>query len=138
MRRFVRLDPLDDLTIQKRNLLVQPMERVDQDLEDRAGDLRERLVRVLDSLHQLRHMSRPLGDDQAELGQMPAQRIDDLGPLPHQEIARPEHESGGLGLRAFGSHEAHGRALGGLANRLGISGIVLVAFHERLDVSRRD
>ena len=44
MRRFVRLGPLDDLTIQKRNLLVQPMKRVDQDLEDRSGDLRERLV----------------------------------------------------------------------------------------------
>jgi hypothetical protein len=40
MRRFVRLRPLDDLTIQKRNLLVQPMKRVDQDLEDRSGDLR--------------------------------------------------------------------------------------------------
>ena len=40
MRRFVRLRPLDDLTIQIRNLLVQPMKRVDQDLEDWSGDLR--------------------------------------------------------------------------------------------------
>ena len=51
MRRFVRLDPLDHLTIQTRKLLVQPMKRGDQDLEDRSGDLRERLVWVLDSLH---------------------------------------------------------------------------------------
>jgi hypothetical protein len=50
MRRFVRPGPLDDLTIQKRNLLVQPMKRVDQDLEDRSGDLRERLIRVHNSL----------------------------------------------------------------------------------------
>jgi hypothetical protein len=69
---------------------------------------------------------------------MPAQGIDDLGPLPHQEIARPEHESCGLGLLAFGSHEAHGRALGGLADRLGIGGIVLLPLDERLDVRRRD
>src|SRR3954447_7975634 len=45
MRRFIRLRPLDDLTIQKRNLLVEPMKRVDQDLEDGSGDLWERLVR---------------------------------------------------------------------------------------------
>src|SRR3954469_20675971 len=73
-----------------------------------------------------------------EPAQMPAQRIDDLGPLPHQEIAGPEHESCGLGLLAFGSHKAHGRALGGLADRLGIRGIVLLPLDERLDVRRRD
>src|SRR5215211_2254338 len=112
--------PLDDLTIQIRNLLVQLMKRVDQDLEDRSGDLRERLVRVLDRLHQLGDMSWSFGHHDAELGQMPAQGIDDLGPLPHQEVARPEDESCSLGLLAFGSHKAHGRALGGLADRLGI------------------
>src|SRR3954463_3792230 len=61
-----------------------------------------------------------------------------LGPLPYQEIARPEYESGGLGLLAFGSHKAHGRALGGLADRLGICGIVLLPLDERLDVCRRE
>jgi len=69
---------------------------------------------------------------------MPAQGIDGLGPLPHQEIACPEHQSGSLGLLALGSDKAHGRALGRLADRLGISGIVLLALHERLDVSRWD
>src|SRR4051795_10963940 len=100
------------------------MKRVDQDPEDWSGDLRERLPPGLDSLHQLRDMSGSFGHDKAELGQMPAQGIDDLGPLPHQEIAGPEYKSGSLGLLAFGSHEAHGRALGGLADRLGICGIV--------------
>src|SRR4051812_33828475 len=83
-------------------------------------------------------MSWFFGPDKAELEEMPAQGIDNLGPLPHQEIARPEHESGGLGLLAFGSHEAHGRALGGLADRLGIRGIVLLPLDEWLDVRRRD
>src|SRR3982750_95348 len=44
----------------------------------------------------------------------------------------------GLGLLAFGSHKAHGRALGGLADRLGICGIVLLPLDEWLDVRRRD
>src|SRR4028118_952532 len=69
---------------------------------------------------------------------MPAQSIDGLGPLPHQQITCPEYESGGLGLLTLGSHKAHGRALSRLADRLGISGIVLLALHERLHVSRRD
>ena len=56
----------------------------------------------------------------------------------HQEIARPEHESGRLGLLALGHHEAHGRALGCLADRLGIGGIVLLPLDEGLHVSRRD
>src|SRR4051794_37419199 len=54
------------------------------------------------------------------------------------EIARPEYESCGLGLLAFGSHKAHGRALSGLTDRLGICGIVLLPLDERLDVRRRD
>jgi hypothetical protein len=118
MRRFVRLGPLDDLTVQKRDLRVQPMKRVDQDLEDRSGDLRERLVRVHNSLHQLGDMSWSFGHDKAELGQMPAQGIDDLGPLPHQEIARPEYESCGLGLLAFGACSLLGATTLGATTRM--------------------
>jgi hypothetical protein len=77
-------------------------------------------------------MGRSLGHHDPELGQMTSQSIDDLGPLPHQEIPRPEHESGGLGLLAFGRHEAQGRTLSGLADRLRIGGIVLLALDEGL------
>jgi hypothetical protein len=83
-------------------------------------------------------MGRSLGHHDPELGQMTSQSIDDLGPLPHQEIPRPEHESGGLGLLAFGRHEAHGRALGRFTDRLRIGGIVLLALDEGLHVSRWD
>jgi hypothetical protein len=76
------------------------MQRLAQHLEDRSGDLRDGLLRIRDSPHEMRNMSRAFGYDQAELGQMTAQGIDDLGSLPHQEIARPEHESGGLCLLA--------------------------------------
>jgi hypothetical protein len=63
---------------------------------------------------------------------MAAQRIDDLGSLPDQEITRPEHEGGGLSLLALGHHEAHGRALGCLADRFRIRRIVLLAFDKGL------
>ena len=110
----------------------KPMERLDQHLQDRSGELRDRLGPILDSLHEVRNVSRPFGPDEPELRQMPAQGIDDLGPLPHQEIARPEHDSCGLGLLALGRHEAHGRALGRLADGLRIRRIVLLPLDEGL------
>jgi hypothetical protein len=63
---------------------------------------------------------------------MAAQGIDDLGPLLHETIARPEHEPGGLRRLALGHHKAHGRALGRLADRLGIGGIVFLPLEVRL------
>ena len=78
------------------------MERLDQHLENRPGDLRNGLIRILDSPQEVRNVSRTFGHDEPELRQVPAQRIDDLGPLPDQEIPGPEHESRGLGLLALG------------------------------------
>jgi hypothetical protein len=108
------------------------MKRLDQHLEDRSGELRDRLLRVLDSLHKLRNTSRPSGRHDAELGQMSAQGVHDLGSLPDQEIPGPKHESGGSGLLALGNRKAHGRAPRRLTDRLGISGIVPLALNEGL------
>jgi hypothetical protein len=69
---------------------------------DQHRDLRNGLVRILDSPHEVEDMSRTFGCDQAELGQVASERIDDLGSLLHQEVTGPEHESGGLGLLALG------------------------------------
>ena len=96
------------------------------------ASLRDWFCLILDSLHKLRNVSRPFGHDDAELGQMAAQGIDDLGPLPHQQIAGPEYDRCGLGLLALGRHEAHGRALGRLADRLRIGRIVLLPLDEGL------
>jgi hypothetical protein len=43
-----------------------------------------------------------------------------------------------LSFLALGSHEAHGRALSRLADRLGTARVVLLALNERLHVSGRD
>src|SRR3954453_7689599 len=63
-----------------------------------------------------------LGRDQAILGQMTADGVDDLRALPDQQVAGPEHD---------------GRCLLGLALGFGIRSIVLLPLDERLDVSRR-
>ena len=56
----------------------------------------------------------------------------------HQQVPRAEHDGCGLLVRALEGHKAHGRALGGLADRLGIRHVVLLSLDERLHVSRRD
>jgi hypothetical protein len=122
--------------IQTRNLLVQSTEHLVQHLEDRSGDLRDRLCGILDRLHELRNISWPSCDHEAELAQVASERIDDLGSLPHQKIARPEDESGGLCLPTFGHYEAHGRALGCLADCFRIRRIILLALDEGLHVGR--
>src|SRR3954451_13180885 len=63
---------------------------------------------------------------------------DGLGALANQQVPRAEHDGGGLLVRALEGHEAHGRALGGLADRLGIRHVVLLPLDEGLHVRRRD
>jgi hypothetical protein len=67
---------------------------------------------------------------------MPTQRVDDLGALTNEEIARPEYYSCRLLRLALHGHEPHGRSLGGFADCLGIGHIVLLAFDERLHIGR--
>ncbi len=69
---------------------------------------------------------------------MTAQGVDDLGALADQQIARPEDHGRGLLRLALHGDEPHGRALGGLADRLGIGHVVLLPLDERLHVGRRD
>jgi hypothetical protein len=61
-----------------------------------------------------------LRNDDAEFGQMSPQGVDDLRSLAHQEIARAEDDSGSLRLFALHGDKSHSRALGCLADRLGI------------------
>ena len=52
-------------------------------------------------------------------------------------MPRPMQSQAGLLLRRFNRHEAHSGPLHGLANRFGISRVVLLAFDIRLHVDRR-
>ncbi len=83
-------------------------------------------------------MDRPFSSDHPELGQVTAERIDGLRALAHQQVPRAEHDGCGLLVRALEGHKAHGRAPGGLADRLSIGHVVLVPLDKGLDVSGRD
>ena len=62
-----------------------------------------------------------------KLSQMRPQGIDQLGSLPHQKIARPMQHQTALLLCRFDLYKTHGRASHRLTDRLGVSGIILVA-----------
>ena len=111
---------------------------------------------VPDGGDQLHDMARALGRDDAELGQMAPQRVDqpcratrpgslrertigaaDRGPLTHQQITGAMDGQRRLLLLRLDRHKAHRRAGHRLADRRGIGRIVLVALEIGLDVLRR-
>ena len=74
----------------------------------------------LDQGAQAADMRRTARHDDAMFGKVSAQRVDRLGPLPDEQVSRPERHCRrllGLGLRR---HEPHRRAGRRLRNGLGI------------------
>src|SRR5262245_26922279 len=72
-----------------------------------------------------------------EFSQMRPQRIDYLGPLPQQKIARPVLHQPALLLGRLRPHKSHRRPANRLADRLGVRCVVLVALDVGLHVLRR-
>ncbi len=72
----------------------------------------------------------------AILGQVPTDRLDQLGALAHHQIAGAEHEACSLLLLGLHRNEAHAGALCCLADRLAIDRILPVPLHERLHIRR--
>src|SRR5512140_1791946 len=68
---------------------------------------------------------------------MRPQSIDQLGPLPHQQIAYPMLHQLALLLGRFDHYKPHGWAPDRFADSLGIGGIVLVALDVGLYILRR-
>jgi hypothetical protein len=79
-----------------------------------------------------------LGKDVAVFGKVPAQSIDALRALTHQKIPGTEHDAVRLLLLVLDGNKAHARPLSRLTDCLGISRVILLPLHERLDVGRRD
>src|SRR5260370_61611 len=75
-----------------------------------------------------------LGKDVAVFGKVPAQSIDALRALMHQKIPGPEHDAVRLLLLVLDRNEAHARPLSRLTDCLGISRVILLPLHERLDL----
>ena len=83
-------------------------------------------------------MEEALRSHESELGKMASYRVDRLGPLANHKIANAEDHCRSLLFFALCRHEPHGRPLCGFTNRFGISRVVLLTLHERLDVSGSD
>src|ERR1700740_2624762 len=85
-----------------------------------------------------RDMRDALAKDMAIFAEVPAQGIDALRALAHQKIPGPEYDAVRLLRLVLDGHKAHARPLCDLTDCLGISRIILLPLHERLDVGRRD
>ena len=69
---------------------------------------------------------------------MRPQGIDHLGPLSHQKVAHPmQHQPALLLTNLICTNRMFGTLVACLADRLGVSGIVLMALQIGLHVSRR-
>ena len=81
-------------------------------------------------------MRGPLRCHHAMLGEMAAQRVDQLGTLAHQKIAGPKDHRACLLFFGLHGDKAHCRTRRRLRDRLGVSCIVLLALHKRLHIDR--
>ena len=80
---------------------------------------------------------RPIGATIPNSRHVPADRVRELDALTHQHQPNPMQHHHALLLGALHLDEAHGRPGHRLADRLGISRIVLLPLHVRLHVARR-
>src|SRR5215210_3810820 len=126
------------LAVEHSDALVQRSELLDQYGQDPPSRLGQIGGGVLEGRDELGGMDRPFSSDHAKLGQVTTERIDGLGALANQQVPRAEHDGCGLLVRALEGYKAHGGALSGLADRLGIGHVVLLSLDERLHVRRRD
>ena len=104
---------------------------------DVSIDRQARVLLARNNLQKLFNPFTPLRSRNAELSHMRPQRIDQLGPLPHQKIPHSMRHQLALLLGRFDLDKTHGRPPHRLTDRLGIGGIVLVALDVGLDVFRR-
>lgn len=77
------------------------------------------------------------GHDDAELAQMGADRVDGLGQLPHQEVARPMLHQQRLLRSTLHGHEAHVGPRNRFTDRFGVRRISLAPPDIGPDVGRR-
>jgi hypothetical protein len=99
-------------------------------MRDLFHALRHARARLVQQRDDLLEVSRPLRDDDAELRQVAAQRIDQLRALSHKALARAESHRPRLALGAFDRHAMHVRTQGRLCDRRGVGRIVLLASDE--------
>jgi hypothetical protein len=126
---------LGDLLVQLRDPAVEERQVFEQQFEDgvrpQARCLPRRSVRP-------GLPGEPLLSPQSSQIHIPAQRVDDPGALPNEEITSSEYRHAGLLLLALYHHVPHVRTLRRLANCLRINRVVLLPLYKGLDIRRRN
>lgn len=93
---------------------------------------------ILDGRDELADLRQAPRRNDALFGQMPAQRVDRLSALAHQEVAGAKDHGLRLLVFALDGDEAQRRPRRCLGDGLGIRCVVLLPLHMRLHVGRRD
>ena len=87
----------------------QRLDLVDEHIERRSCGWRQPLIILVTyDFEQRLDLGKPLGSNNAKFGEMPAQRVDRLGPLADQEVSGLQHHQCGLALSRLDRDEAHG------------------------------
>ena len=130
--------PGQQLLAEHGQLRRELLELLDEHRQDPTRQLGQaRLGLVPDRRDQLCDMARALGRDDAELGQMPAQGVDQHGALTHEQITGAVDGQRRLLRFALDRDEPHRRPGHRLADRRGVGRIVLVPLAVGLDVLGR-
>lgn len=117
--------------LQRADLLRQG----DDDFARQRGNVRRcTLDKPVD---QLEGVLNALCQHDAELGQLGADHVDQLGPLANQKIPRPMQRQHRLLFGRLDRHEPHRRPAHGFGDRLRITRVRLAALDIGLDVARR-
>jgi hypothetical protein len=118
---------------------LQIEQLIDQRRQSPPGRRRQHGIGTLvcEDCDQLADAADPLGDDDAELGQVPAKGIDQHRALADQQSPHATEHEHTLRLARFDRHEAHARTGDRFADRFRIGCIGLAASDIGFDVSRR-
>src|SRR5688572_30176630 len=98
-----------------------------------ASNLRHAIIiGISHNIEQLLDAITPDGRDDAKLGKMCPNGIDDGILLPHEEVARAMEHQAALLFRRLSLDEPHVRPNNGFADRLSIGSIILLSLEIRL------
>src|SRR6476660_7841261 len=118
-----------DPSVELQDLCFKLAEQRTQGFETRTRDLGNAVVPLIcNGVEQFLHAVASDRSDNAELSEMCADRVDDRGLLPDEEMPRAMQHQTALLLGRFGRYEAHARPLDRFTDCLGISSIILLAF----------
>jgi hypothetical protein len=130
--------PGDDASVEFQYLGLQYAQLAAESSKTRASQLWEPAVGCIsDDFQQLFDTPAPDGGDNPELGKICADRINDGSLLADEEMARPVEHQTALLLDRLGRHEPHVGSRDRLANRLRVSGVVLLSLDLGLYIGRR-